>query len=442
MKTKAIKYFLAALLLPALILSCEKGPEQEPQPEQQTPSIELADNGQVVVPFEGGEVTVTYTVTNPVDGGRLTVEVPQDNTWLTASVQDAGIALSVAANGESSSRSEMLTVLYTYGDSEVKAYLNVVQESAECDFTVFPDNCRSNWFGNKYNEGLCNYVLVMETDGGRGFVYLDLFAPENNEDMLPPAGEYTACSQGYEEGYALSVGEYAYSYLYKINADTTAYEYYGTATLGSTVKISREGDVFTVLASLVDAEAGKTYLVNYQGRMSAHNSLINSALTEDVNKTFDLAGSNIVADACNFGLSLEGASSNYWMIAIQDTAAYAVGQPVIYMELFTPSDVIGTSGSFEGVYKADPDYLDNVSPYTFVPGEAGYMGTWYFEVLELLGGTSAYVDGGPLYQGELEFIANEDGTYDLILNGQDDNYLAPHNINVVLENLRIISYDY
>ncbi len=437
---RLMKYLVIICSILILPLSCE--PEQNQDPGQMAPIIELADNGQLSVPYEGGDTTIAYTIVNAVEGGMLKVVIPDDNTWVEASVYDTGIAFTIEENYSNEPRNEMLSVVYTYGDKEVMAYLNIVQENAVYDFRVAPNNCTSNWFSNKFNEELCNYVLVFETDGGNGFVYLDLFAPVNNEDMLPPEGEYMACRKGHEEGYALSVGEYAYSYLYKINADTTAYEYYGTATLGSSVKISRDGDVFNIRASLVDEEAGKTYLVSFEGELSVHNGLINSALTDDVDKTFDLAGTTIVADACNFGLSLEGALSNYWMIAIQDTSAYEVGQPVIYMEIFTPLDVTGTTGSLEGVYTADADYIDHVDPFTFIPGEAGYTGTWYFEVLELMGTTSAYVDGGPLYQGELEFIANGDGTYNLILNGQDDNYLKPCNIHVVIENLSVMAYDY
>ncbi len=392
------------------------------------PSVILENDGLLSVPFETSEVSVIYAIDNPVSGAVLTVEIPESNSWLTATVTETTINFTIEENKEKDSRSEMMTVRYTYGKKSVKNYITVVQSSSEYEQVFEADFGGCIWYGNVYSTDptLTKYNVMLETEDGI-ITCLDLNAPVATEDMLPPAGEYTGYEYRLEEGYSVSTGPYSTTYICQYNAGG-AYDYIAISALESHVSISRDGDVFTVKASIVDDRTGKKYLVRYTGGMEVDNGLVESTLTADVDKTYDAAALGLVAE---YGVYDTGSSSNYWIIYIM-AEELAVGQPVVYLELVTDSAVM-TPESLAGTYNAGgEDWI----PGTFIPGTSGYDGTWYLEVSNVVNNQAYAEVQAPITAGTVDVVANGDGTLNITIEGVDDHDTEPHKVKITLESVK------
>ncbi len=433
---------MAALIAALPVVSC--APQSQPdnpddpgntdnpnQPtDPQAPVIELTGDGQVTFSFEEGESNVDYTIVNPVEGGVLAVAVPDGNTWITAEVQETSIRIAVSENSDTEARSEMLTLTYTYADASVKGYINVIQDAAEYDYVIDATSCTCTWYGNpERNPEMTNYNLLLKTTDGV-IVSLDLLAPEETSDHLAPAGEYSAYQYGTEEGLSMSVGENAYSYLYKV-LPSFDYEYDVTVDLGSTVTIGREEDVFTVKAAITAYETGQTFLVRYTGEMVADNGFINSSLKEDFSKTYNAAELGVIAQGGSY--TYAGTNLRYWTVYI-GPEEYKLGDPYVFLEFFTDEDKT-TPDWLPGVYTANPDFEANPVANSFIPGYTGYGGTWFAEVGEITN-ISAYAGAeAPIMTGTFELKLRPNLNFDLIIDGFDDNYESPNHVHVEITNI-------
>ncbi len=437
---KKIMSFCAILCATvALISSCN--PTQKPEQEEPAnlPVIELANGGQASIGYEGGEIEMAYTIQNPVEGGAITVSVPEGNDWITAKVETGKIIFTVAQNEGSEARSEMIPVEYKYGEESVKAYANIIQEFIDAVLRIEAEAGNCTYYSNAYSAdpNLMNYTLGLSAADGYIGMSLDLYAPEDTEDHNVPAGMYTAYEAGKEEGYALSVGEQSYSYFYKINDSYTDYEIYTYPGLGSYVEVSRDGDIVTVEALFVDGATGENYLITYSGELSVSNGLINSQLTEDLDVTYDAAEDGLVAYMNYYGPATEDFSAGYWALSIEGVE-WAKGQPIIRSEFLTLPEVTPAEevDALLGTYIIDPEVYTNVAPGTALPGSYSYTGTWFLEITEM-DGTSAYVSGAPFSEGAITIESDGDGTYTFILSGKDDNYEEYHTMDIVVYNVPI-----
>ncbi len=398
------------------------------------PVVEVADGGQIIFPFEGGEGSLAYTIMNPVEGGVLSVEIPEGNTWIEATLSDTCVVFSVASSKKAENRSETITLNYVYGESSTKAYINLIQQSAEFDYVIDAEVGNCTWFSNmdSNDPSLYNYSLVLRTNDG-AIASLDLFAPEDTEDMLPPAGTYISHEYGDEEGYTLCVGYDSYSYVYKVNEDMS-YEYDIVAAMGSEIEIVRDGDLFTVVAFVVAEETGMRFLIRYEGELTADNGFIQSTLTEDVNETIDAADMGLIARAMYYDNSDMGMDSNSWTIYIMNED-YVIGNPVIFLELCTGTDAVSPE-FLGGTYTADEDYYDNRTPGTFLPGSLGYSGVWYTVVSDIsdIGGVY-YGTEAPIVNGYVTLEMNDDYSFNIVVDGDDDNYEDTHHIHVEINNV-------
>ncbi len=422
---KLIKICVVFCVALGLFSSCETS-------EVTVPSIILENEGLLSVSFEATEVSMAYSIDKPVEGAVLTVEVPEDNSWLEVEVSDMSINFSITENQEQDSRSEMMTVRYTYGDKSVKNYITVNQASSEYEKVYDANFGGCIWYGNVYSTdpNLTKYNVMLETEDGI-IACLDLNAPVDTEDMLPPAGEYKGYEYRLEEGYSLSTGPYSTTYICQYFDDSNTPDYIAIGALESHVSITRDGDVYTIKASIVDDRTGRAYMVRYTGKMEVDNGLVESTLTSDIDKKYDAAALGLTAE---YGVYDTGASSNYWIIYIMGEEM-SVGQPVVYLELVTASDVM-TPASLAGTYTVGgADW----TPGTFLPGSYGYDGTWYLEVSALAGGQAYAEIQAPITAGTVNVGVNADGTLNITLDGVDDHDTNPHKVKVVLDNVKFVS---
>ncbi len=390
------------------------------------PAIILENNGQISFSFEAGEAAIAYSIEKPVEGAVLTVELPETHEWLSVKVTDAQICFAVKEyTGKDGSRSEMITVRYTYGAESVKNYITVIQHSSEY-VKVYDTNFGGCiWYGNEYSVDpeLTKYYVMLETEDNI-VITLDLNAPIDTEDMLPPEGEYTAYEYRLEEGYSISVGQNGESGI-RLYYDSDSYDDMVIADLESDVKVSRDGNIFTIRAEIVDYVKKNKYLVRYTGTLEVDNGLVESTLVENIDKRYDAVKDALVASYRNY----EVRSTRYWYINVM-SKELAVGQPIINLEVITPSNVT-TPELLVGTYTEDKD----MAVGTFVPGEPDFKGTWYSEISNIADGEAYAEIMTPIIKGSIEFKLNENGSYNITINGIDDNYEVPHNVKVVLENV-------
>lgn len=106
-----------------LAVSCSKE-----EAGAEAPAISANGASVVIVPAAGGQYAVSYTVSNPVDGGK--VECSGDASWLSdfdTSVSGT-ISFTVAQNRSGTLRSGNLTVLYRYSGKYVSKMFGVSQD--------------------------------------------------------------------------------------------------------------------------------------------------------------------------------------------------------------------------------------------------------------------------------------------------------------------------
>lgn len=142
-----MKKSILLLMAGAMVLAgCEKnngGNGNEPV-DPNAPKIELEVSGNLTVPPEGGEQSISYTITNAVDGGQVSAK--SSETWLgEINCDTEGTVTFVAeANESGADRSAIVTLTYGYGDGQtVDAQFNAIQAAWDkpltFELTVTPD---------------------------------------------------------------------------------------------------------------------------------------------------------------------------------------------------------------------------------------------------------------------------------------------------------------
>ena len=116
---------LYSTLLAAAVLFLVNGCQKPVQPD---PTLTLSGT-EISVPAEGGDFSVSYNVTNPREGGKVTVEEISVD-WVTdVVVTDSEIAFSVAENETTEKRD--ITVYVSYPGIEPDAEFTIVQDAGE-----------------------------------------------------------------------------------------------------------------------------------------------------------------------------------------------------------------------------------------------------------------------------------------------------------------------
>lgn len=126
---KRFFFLLAAFAAAAALTGCNGNIEPAPDPV-----INISDSTFTALP-EGGELTIAYTIQNPVEGGNLTAD-PADDWMGEAKVSDEAVVFNVEPNEGEQARETTVTLTYVFGDdrnitAEVIVSQDFVQEEPD-----------------------------------------------------------------------------------------------------------------------------------------------------------------------------------------------------------------------------------------------------------------------------------------------------------------------
>lgn len=212
------------------------------------------------VSAEGGEITIPFIISNPVEGG--TVSTAADADWLTEkSVSKNEVSFTIAQNMSAQDRTAKVTLTYTYGEGNTAtAEADIVQEGAEGMYDHYLPETYSyaqywdygeifRYFSIQFSdkeivdgtiaEGACNYNLT---------IYVNDI--DDSSNPVPPDGTYT-----YSE--SLSAGTFSGWYYPTTNST-------GCGISEGEMTVSKDGDYLLITFELTDTE-GATHYVRYYG---------------------------------------------------------------------------------------------------------------------------------------------------------------------------------
>ena len=141
-------------LVAMLFVSCEEQAIERPEPGVQ--HLTVGVDGIISMEAKGGDVSIPYTITEPVEGIALEVSTAQD--WIgDITIGEESVTLFVDVNNSIEQRVGMITL--TYGEESIT--LGVMQAAADVNedikFNVTSD--RKMAFTSKGGEGVITYTI-------------------------------------------------------------------------------------------------------------------------------------------------------------------------------------------------------------------------------------------------------------------------------------------
>lgn len=410
------KYLFLIAMSAALLTGCKKDNLENPDQPTDVPSIETGTST-LSIPAQGGTVELTYEIINPAEDGQISAS--QADSWIHDFNYDTDgkISFTADANESTESRSQELTITYTYGDgNSVEARVDAVQDGADpvqYDFDKTLDVFNGEYYGDMYsNNGEHNWFFIisdteLDEDGymlpNGSYYTLDIYGPvpEDAGNPILPAGEYVLGEEGATDEMTFSPD---YSGI-SMTDEFGSYAYRETFTEGN-LTIAYEGENMVLEAFLTDSQ-GKTHHVTYNGPAEFIDDSGNGGDTGDYPQstltgdyTLDLSGAE--GTAYYYG-DYYGTGGANWLIDITPTS----GSGDAFMTDMVAEGTDFEAGITSGTYTVTSSYFPN-------PGEClqGYIdgyglgGTFYAKALD--GMATEYAIA---VSGDLMITNNGDGTY-------------------------------
>lgn len=402
------------------------GGENTEKPEA-APELKLTTAATLDFTAEGGDGSISYVISNPVEG--VTVSAACEADWVTGLKAGETRATFTVAPYESTEAPRSTKIVLTY-DKAPAVEVNVTQQPAAAE--VKPDApdvefaatyLFGEYAGNYYGTEGYNYYIVLTdmlfdlTEQGMAFYpdshayILDIYsevAVGDGENIIPNGTyELDMTSAG-------GPGTIAKEFSSYVAVDEKLNQFgFTSATLTVT-------DNKLELVAVVD---GKTHKVTYEGSLlltmpgqgGGNTGESVSTLTGDV----ELSHDECLIIAYNWGDYYEVGLDNY-TFEVYTNAETGVGDYFIF-ETLTSAD------TFVGNYTFLTDateVLDNLVMPASMDEDYNLLGSWYLS----LGWNEEYegpaIDGvtvAPLFDGEMVFECDEEaGTCTILLDGYDD----------------------
>lgn len=283
MKTR---FHIIALAAAAIAFAaCEKTPAADgsgsdnngetPAPD---PVLTITSESTVSVPAAGGDFEISYEITDPAEGGKVTAET--DAAWISdLSAKTSGkVTFKVIKNSETEARSASVIVTYAYGDEKISKEVAVEQEAGEASQ------------GYDYDKTILGYIGVYYGNMGTNSLYFALVM----SDMELEDGMYSqAGSTNYTIDYYIPVDAQLafsedrwyvepYEGTYKFSQTDGTVNSMGPKSkvqfpdnssakfIDGTLTVSKEGENYIFDAVLTD-DKGMTHHIVYSGKGTCMN---------------------------------------------------------------------------------------------------------------------------------------------------------------------------
>ena len=403
-----VLWVLSSFFLLVAVFACSK---EEPVEEVPDPVLEAVEET-LTVSYSGGQYTINYTLSNPVDGAI--VEAASDDAWIGNFTypQEGTVRFNVEENLSREERSGSVLLAYTMsGGNVIEERVYVVQLANTYDYMVEAASVTGQYYGDMYDEGsgIMNYYINMsdlpsESVGsafpGATYYIFDIYTsqtPENKGKVALPEGVYVL-----GDG---SDGTFAAGNSRWFITDDTGQGYAENAFFEEgSLTVTKKDGVYFYEADLTDMN-GKTHRVTYSGSVQlADYSPVMSTLTSDYEA--DMEGA--ICDGEYYG-DYFGTGTANWTLYIYQPGSLT--GDYIKLELLTDPGFTPQAGFPTGTYTDSRDY----SMYTYISGYSSYaytIGSWLF--------VDGFSGGAPLTDGEIEIVENGDGTYTISIDCMDN----------------------
>lgn len=404
------KNLLIAAMCLLGIVSCQKNGQDTPTPGAD-PVFKNVSQTEANLPEEGGTVTVTFEIENPVEGAQVEPVISVE--WVTvASVDATSVSFTVAANESVEPRETSIFVAYAD-----KASFNLAINQAGAVIKRTADVLYSGYYGTEYSMVESDNFYTYLSDKGfddEGYAYpdawyylLDLYSEvqdyprDEPSALIIPNGTYTFDANNTTEPWTFA----AYSEYFTITTDGQ----YGDrfAIEGGTVVVSDNKIVADLIVN------GEPHHVVYEGELlceEARSPLFYSTLTDDYQPDY----SNHDLYLIHYGDFYECGFDNY-MLYIQPKVETGIGD-YFRADITSNGSVMGEG--LAGTYTVNRNiYLDDALQFLYGFVNMGSMqGTWFYNTYD----GEYYGDMAPIIDGTIEVVDNGDGTYTVNLDLVDD----------------------
>ena len=399
---------MSSFFLLVAVFACSK---EEPVEEVPDPVLEAVEET-LTVSYSGGQYTINYTLSNPVDGAI--VEAASDDAWIGNFTypQEGTVRFNVEENLSREERSGSVLLAYTMsGGNVIEERVYVVQLANTYDYMVEAASVTGQYYGDMYDEGsgIMNYYINMsdlpsESVGsafpGATYYIFDIYTsqtPENKGKVALPEGVYVL-GDGSDGTFAAGNSRWFITDDIGQGYAENAFFEEGSLT------VTKKDGVYFYEADLTDMN-GKTHRVTYSGSVQlADYSPVMSTLTSDYEA--DMEGA--ICDGEYYG-DYFGTGTANWTVYIYQPGSLT--GDYIKLEFLTDPGFTPQAGFPTGTYTDSRDYSMN----TYISGYSSYaytIGSWLF--------VDGFSGGAPLTDGEIEIVENGDGTYTISIDCMDN----------------------
>ena len=399
--------------------------------------IAITSDTNPVIEADGGNVAITYSIIEAIQGQSVQNEVVSGTEMIKAIISPATGVILVEVKANSGAQ-RVAIIKVSYGSESTN--VTITQKgngnggndnsggNTEVDVEFSASYINGYYYGEKYGEGSDRYAFFLSdqglNNGGQAYTngtyyYIDCFAPANKSLTLP-LGTYNFDKSNTGNPFT-------------INSDNSQLILTGDSVENTTSTIMTDAKM-TVSANKIVLEAtidGKRHKVTFFGSLEledvsgenpgnddndddktdGQDGEAQSTLTGDRHVTFDgehRAKWGYEGDYWQTGYS------NYTIYIMNKSAGYVYGD-TLQFDLVT--DNTSQDGKFAGKYTISdkPGKLVMVAGFTNKYAQA--VGSWLYEY----GGSSAsgYKNYAMIKSGTAEFIDNGNGTHTVILDGRD-----------------------
>ena len=150
------RLFALISVVALLFVACDLVVTPEPTPNTPAPELYVGVSGIITLEAQGGEFSIPYSITNPVEGVELEVTTEQD--WIgNITVSEVSVELFVDVNNSPEQRVGMVTL--TYGQESITLAIEQAASEINSDIKFNVTSDRKMAFTSKGGYGAIDYTI-------------------------------------------------------------------------------------------------------------------------------------------------------------------------------------------------------------------------------------------------------------------------------------------